>query len=159
MRKMWIVIAAVALMAACNGNPPAVPPGPFTLVGTVTINNDCDGQVASIPNNITVKADLQNANANVAVPGSANIALAPVPGGNPIKTGTYTITVQWPGGPAGAAVNWGNFTETLVGGGDICGSIPCTAKTCKNLATRVRTTPVTAPNTTNDVRISCTCAQ
>lgn len=151
----WCVLTTGGCNGGGGGNPP--PPVVHTLTGTVTVNNDCDGQVASIPANITVSAGLMNANANVTVGGTTNIALAPVAGGNPIKTGAYTITVNWLPGAAGAAANWGNFTETLVGGGDICASIPCTTNTCKNLATRVRTTPVTGVATTNDVRMSCTC--
>ena len=139
-------LCALCALCACGpkhqGGGGGAPPGPFTLTGTVTVNNDCDGRVASVPNNITVNAEIANAAGNVAVPGTVNIALAGA-GPNPTKTGTYTITVNWPGGPAGAPVNWGAFSETLVGGGDICKPIACTQNTCQNIATRVRTTPVT----------------
>jgi hypothetical protein len=155
-----IALFASSALCACPKKPPpggGVPAGPFTLTGTVTVNNDCDGKLESVPNNITVKAEIFNAAGNISVPGTANIALAG-PGPNPTKTGTYTITANWPGGAAGPAVNWGAFSETLVGGGDICKPIACEQNTCQNLATRVRTTPVTGGNTTNDVRINCTCA-
>lgn len=151
---------ASCALCACGPKPPpggGPAPVPFTLTGTVMINNDCDGRLASVPDNITVNAEISNAAGNVAVPGTANIALAG-PGPNPTKGGTYTITVNWPGGPAGAPTNWGAFSETLVGGGDICKSIACTQNTCQNIGTRVRTTPVTGAGTTNNVRISCTCA-
>jgi hypothetical protein len=154
------LFASSALFACPPKRPPGggVPAGPFTLTGTVTVNNDCDGQLGSVPDNITVKAEISNAAGNVAVPGTVNIALAGA-APNPTKAGAYTITVNWPGGAAGAAANWGAFSETLVGGGDICKPIACAESTCQNLATRVRTTPVTGPNTTNDVRINCTCAR
>ena len=156
---------ATALLAscawcACGPKPPPGPgpggPAPFALTGTVTVNNDCDGRLASVPNNITVNAEISNAAGNVAVPGTVNIALAGA-GPNPTKTGAYTITVNWPGGAAGAPVNWGAFSETLVGGGDICKPIACTQNSCQNIATRARTTPVTGASPTSDVRINCSC--
>ena len=157
MRKTWLLIGSLAVIVACNGDPDPAPAGPFTIGGTVTIINDCDRQIDSIPNKITVKADLSNAAGDVVKPGSTEVELVPAPGGGPAKTRAYIFTVQWPGGFAGEPANWGNFTETLVGGDDICGSIKCETKTCKNLATRERTLPVGRP-TKNDIRIRCACS-
>ena len=59
------------------------------------MTNDCDGQLASIPNRVTIETELSNQNGTIAVPGRATINLAPDPANpnNPIKIGTYTITV------------------------------------------------------------------
>ena len=67
-------------------------PAPYTLTGTITVNNDCDGQLASVPDNITVNAEVTNKAGDVGVPGTVDIALAGA-GPNPTKTGTYTFTI------------------------------------------------------------------
>ena len=165
MRRIWLSLITFGILTACNGDKQsAIPTGPFTLVGTVTIVNDCDRQLASIPNNITVSASLKNGAGNVAIPGTTDIALVPVAGRDASKSGSYSITVQWPGGTAYAPIKWDGFTETLVGGGDICG-LPnrCENYRCNNVVTtRTSTAPVSYQNdpkkTTNDVRIRCACS-
>ena len=98
-----VIVAVAAFLFArgglAAGRGPAAPPVAvdYTISGAVKVTNDCDGQIASIPDRVTVETELQNQPANIAVPGRTTINLAPDPaaGPNPIKIGTYSITVRW----------------------------------------------------------------
>ena len=154
----WLFLIFALLAPDCQ-NPPAAPT-PYTITGTIKVTNDCDGKLASIPANVTFKAWVTNAAGTAKVGGSANVPLAPVPGGNPVKTGTYTLTVNW--GPGlGAASDWTDF-DISAGGNPVCKPIPCPAPTtCSNIATWPKTVAVVAPpgNTAQDFDITCACGK
>jgi hypothetical protein len=143
------------------GRGPAAPPVAvdYTISGAVKVTNDCDGQIASIPDRVTVETELQNQPANIAVPGRTTINLAPDPaaGPNPIKIGTYSITVRWLPGTTVAPARW--LAPKVVdapNGTRICAVIRCPVDgPCRDLV------PVAdvafADPTTHDIVVVCAC--
>lgn len=94
----------------------------YTMTGTVTVLNDCDGLQASIPNQIELQTGLNGPNGGfVGKKLIVNIVPDPTQPNNPIKTGTYTTTVSYPGN----AISWKIPRVLAIGGGSACKVIPC----------------------------------
>jgi len=127
-------MSMLLLVPACA--PPPPPTIAYTLKGLVKITNDCDGTVGSIPPQVEVTATLTNGNTSVNG-GPEPVALAPDPNNpnNPVKTGTYSVTVNWDTTSGAAPTKWTNISVRRVGGGSICTPIPCPPmKSCNILA-------------------------
>lgn len=139
----------ILLFSGCP-NPPAVVNYPIT--GQISFFNECDGQQASIPNQVTVTATLLGPNnTSVGVPQTINLAPDPAQPNAPLKIGTYTIVVPWSGaGPN----NWKRMSIT-----PSCEAIACpdVTKVCIDFATATGTFPIGNP-TVRDFRISCGCS-
>jgi|GEM_PF-2065402 len=169
-----LVLSIVAIRIAKQaggGAPMRAPPNQnFTLTGEVRVTNDCDGQQASIPAQVIVGTSLETANGNNSVGGTDTVNLAPDPArpNDPVKIGTYSITVPWPPG-VGQAHHWVRPTvEVKVPDPDnpdqtirepVCKVInSCAApKACKDTATATRTVPVAGATTNHDIRVVCSC--
>ena len=164
MNAIALVIAVVALIIglfavflAARGPQNIVR---YTIKGSIALDNECDGQVASLPAQVKVKASL-NDNRGQSSGGSATVAVVPdpnAPPGAPRKVGSYSITVAW--GPGmGNPKDWDTPDATLANGNDICPSINCpvAGSRCVDLAQRTRTVAFVNPTTTYDISVSCGC--
>ena len=133
----------------------------YTLTGSIRITNDCDGQQASIPAQVTIETRLSNAGGSIEVGGNTSVNLAPDPAdpNAPAKIGTYTVTVSWPDGQ-GKPQHW--IRPKILdrpGGRPVCETIGCpVGGTCYDGATGARTIPFSDPATSHDIRVSCTCS-
>lgn len=151
MRKssLFLVVAMATLglsASGCNGKNKK-----YTIGGSVTILNDCDGKVASIPANVTIDSKLQD-DRGQHIGGKDDVVMAAAAGANPKKTGTYKIKVSW-GKGLGTPQKWSTpYTRN-----NACKPIPCASGTCQDGRTRVRSVPFKNPHTDYDITISCTC--
>lgn len=152
-----LVIGLISMFLAMRGQRNVVR---YTLSGSIELNNDCDGQVASLPVQVVVKASL-NDNRGQASGGSVTVSVAPDPAdppGTPRKIGTYSVTVAW--GPGlGNPSHWDSPVAALTNGQDVCQAIPCPAagSRCLDMATRPRIVPFVNPTAIHDIRVQCSC--
>ena len=63
------IFGLALILGACA--PPPPPPVTYEITGNVKVTNDCDGQLASIPNHVTIETELMNSDGSIGVPGSA----------------------------------------------------------------------------------------
>jgi hypothetical protein len=139
----------------------------YTITGNIKVTNDCDGQLATILDNVWIETELMNSDGTVGIPGRTLVHLVPDPTdpNNPVKIGTYSITLQWTsthkdaGGPA---VKW-QYPEVndQQNGTDICFVKPtCPPGTgpCYNVATGTDIPAANPPSPTNyNIEIVCAC--
>jgi hypothetical protein len=132
-------------------------PSEYTISGNITIINDCDGVLDSIPSEVRVTAILNDSRGN-SIGDSSNVNLAPDPSGNPIKNGVYAISVKWENFLGDPTV-WGRPDVRRLDKREICQPILCTeaGKSCTDRATKARKVPVGGTNTQYNIRISCAC--
>lgn len=155
-----LTLALIALFRDRIFAAPVPPPAPtYTISGSVKVTNDCDGQINSIPAQVTVETELQDATGNIGIPGRVTINLAPDPaaGPNPIKIGTYTISVLWLPGAGTPPARW--LAPKVVDGPfgtQICGRIGCPAQgPCRDVVTAANV-PFANP-TTHNIEVVCAC--
>lgn len=156
-----LVLALAAILAVRSRVLAAPPPPlvPHTISGDVKVTNDCDGQIGSIPAQVTIETELQNNAGNIAVPGRVTVNLVPDPaaGPNPIKIGTYSITVNWPAG-AGNPARW---TRPVVRdrpfGTPICRLVSCPGgQSCRD-SVQAGNIAFATP-TAHDIEVVCACS-
>ncbi len=156
-----LVVAILAVfLARMWAAPRGAAPQPFTIKGSVKVTNDCDGNIASIPNTVEVSTSLANAAGNISVPGKTIVNLVPDPAdpNNPVKIGNYTITVLWLGAAIGSAATQWNWpvVRDRFGGTDVCIPIACSAGRCHNMAVG-QPVAVAGANTNHNVETVCGC--
>jgi hypothetical protein len=170
---LGLSIFAIRIAKQAGGGAPmrAPPNRNFTISGKIRVTNKCDGQQASIPNQVIVGSALEDEDAKNSVSGTDTVNLGPDPDkpNDPEKIGTYSITVPWPPG-VGKAHHW-NSPKVVVKVPDpdnpgqtiripVCEVIKsCDApKVCKNNATGSRIILVGGgQNVSYDIRVVCTC--
>jgi hypothetical protein len=161
-----LISVAVAAFLFARGEIFAAPPPTalptFRIKGKVKITNDCDGQMNSIPAQVTVETELQDAAGGISIMGRDTINVVPDPAvaPNPVKIGTYDITVVWPGGlhsPPRNAVHWTSpIVRERPRGLPVCNAIACPAQgPCRDRVTQVNI-PV-APIAMHDIEVVCAC--
>lgn len=132
----------------------------YTITGNVKVTNDCDGQHASIPNQVTIETQLSVQNGSIAIPGRTTINLAPDPAdpNNPIKIGTYSITVLWVPGASQLPAFW--LAPKVVNapwGNQICGRITCPSQgPCSDVVPSNNVAFVN-PTTNHNIEVVCAC--
>ena len=158
-----LVLSVVAIVLLRGGPFFAPVPAPlpnYTISGTVKVTNDCDGLHASIPNQVTIETELSNQNGSVGIPGRATVNLAPDPAdpNNPIKIGTYTITVRWLPGATIAPAFW-RAPKVLERpwGLQVCSKIVCPSQgPCHDVVTAADV-PFVNPATAHNIEVVCAC--
>ena len=124
--------------------------------GNIIIKNDCDGLLASIPDNVDVNAKLHDDQGNFVGTNARIGPLGPDPRGNPIKRGTYNLAVNIP-------VSWGTSKKweisiTKTDGSDICRPISCPITTlCEDSIGKPHTWNYTGWAMTKDINVNCVC--
>jgi len=131
----------------------------YTITGNVSITNDCDGMVNSIPARVMVKTELSNQAGTITVPGNAviNVVQDPANPGNPIKIGTYTITVRWLDANNDPTHWVSPAVFDAFGAMPVCGPISCPAGSACTDMVPAANVPFNNPTTNHDIRVVCAC--
>jgi len=156
-----IAVVAIVLLRLLPQLAKKQPPVPnYTITGNVKVTNDCDGQLVSIPNQVTIETELSLHNGSIVIPARTTINLVQDPANpnNPIKIGTYTITVQWLPGAIQLPAFW--RAPKIVGrpwGSEICRLISCPSQgPCHDVVTSTNVAFV-APSTNHNIEVVCAC--
>ena len=145
-----LLLFVIMAFIACNN---------YTISGTISITNNCDEKLESIPDTVKVSTTLWQ-NKNIGRPVNSIVVLTPV-AGSITKTGNYEITVNAEGM---SPTHWDTLKVTKLNGGDVCTLIPCEniKQHCLDMADK--TSIITIDNTKKEdknvshpIRINCTC--
>ncbi len=94
----------------------------YTIRGRIFVNNDCDGRLDSLPDQVRVEPWLDDARGQSLTGGQVLVTLRPAPAGT-AKQGSYRITVPWDRALFGPPQDWIPPKATLPDRRDICRSI------------------------------------
>jgi hypothetical protein len=155
-----LVVSAFALFFSLRSRASSVPK--HGIRGDIEITNDCDGLAASIPTHVKVKANLYGAPGQYSG-ASATIGPLGVDPNNPIKRGTYNLSVGWDQA-LGAPTEW-KLWITKADGTEICPPITCPVPVppvpldCKDQVAKPYVWRHTSSAMTKEVKVSCSCVQ
>lgn len=145
-RVALLAVVAVSCAMALYG---CAEPRFYEMSGTITITNDCDGKLESLPDTVKVVFPLVQRGETWELPDEVPLTSAAP---NPVQTGSYRVS-GWTEIPAS---HWGTPRVTRLDGRDVCEPIPCpTGKICSDMAPKEHSIPLN-PKTYN-IRIRCGC--